>query len=126
MSELCDMRIGHVRLHDKDGARFRIPDAKTESGVREVQMTPDLVEAVIDHIDRLRRAGLPTGPDDYLVPNVNGGRISRQRVGEIVKEAARPPASSSSPRALPRCPTPPRTRSGVRTSRLRCWPTAST
>jgi len=88
VSELCDMRIGHVRLHDKDGARFRIPDAKTETGVREVQMTPDLVEAVIDHIDRLRRAGLPTGPGDYLVPNLNGGRISRQRVGEIVKEAA--------------------------------------
>ena len=85
VSELCDMRIGHVRLHDPDGARFRIPDAKTEAGIREVQMTPDLVEAVIDHIDRLRRAGLPTGPDDYLVPNIRGGRISRQRVGEIVE-----------------------------------------
>ncbi len=56
-TELCDIRIGHVRLHDPDGARFRIPDAKTQAGIREVQMTPDLAETVIEHIDRLRRAG---------------------------------------------------------------------
>jgi integrase len=42
VSELCDIRIGHLRLHDPDGARFRIPDAKTEAGIREVQMSPDL------------------------------------------------------------------------------------
>jgi integrase len=40
-SELCDIRIGQVRLHDPHGARFHIPDAKTETGIREVQMTPD-------------------------------------------------------------------------------------
>ena len=61
VSELCDMRIGHVRVHDVDGARFRIPDAKTETGIREVQMSPDLVETVVEHIDRLRRMGAPTG-----------------------------------------------------------------
>jgi integrase len=87
-SELCDLRIGQIRLHDPTGARFRIPDAKTETGIREVQMSPDLVEAVIEHIDRLRRIGAPTGPDAYLVPNLRGGRISRQRVAEIVGEAA--------------------------------------
>src|SRR5215211_7103476 len=37
-SELCDLRIGEVRLRDPDGARFRIPDAKTDTGIREVQM----------------------------------------------------------------------------------------
>jgi integrase len=51
-------------------------------------MTPDLVEAVIEHIDQLRRAGYQTGPEDPLVPNLNGGRISRQRVGKILREAA--------------------------------------
>jgi DNA-binding transcriptional ArsR family regulator len=55
-SELCDLKIGHVRLHDPGGARFRIPDAKTETGIREVQMTPDLVETVVEHLDRLSRA----------------------------------------------------------------------
>lgn len=83
------MKIGHVHLHDRNGARFGITDSKTESGVREVQMSPDLVEAVIEHIDRLRRMGVATNPNDYLVPNVRGGRLSRQRVGAIVSEAAR-------------------------------------
>jgi integrase len=45
VSELCDLRIGQVRLHGPDGARFRIVDAKTETGIREVQMSPDLAAA---------------------------------------------------------------------------------
>jgi hypothetical protein len=58
------------------------------TGIREVQMSPDLIEPVVEHIDRLRRIGAPTGPDDYLMPNTRGGRIDRQRVGKILKEAA--------------------------------------
>jgi integrase len=88
VSELCDVKIGQVRLHDPDGARLRIVDAKTAAGVREVQMTPHLTEVVAEHLDRLRRIGHPTGPSDYLVPNITGGRISRQRVGQIVVAAA--------------------------------------
>jgi integrase len=87
-SELCDLRLRDVRLHDPDGSRFRIRDAKTDAGVREVQMTPDLVEAFVEHLDRLHRAGQPTGPDDFAVPNQRGGRMNRQRVGKIVGEAA--------------------------------------
>jgi integrase len=112
-SELCDIKIGHVRLHDPKGARFQIPDAKTESGIREVQMSPDLVEAVLEHLDRLRRIGAPTGPEDYLVPNRRGGRMDRQRVGDIVREAAeaanvklvaqgRPPLPRTTPHTLRR------------------------
>ena len=88
-SELCDLKIGQVRLHDPEGARFHIPDSKTETGIREVQMSPDLVEAVVEHVDRLRRIGAPTGPKDYLVPNLHGGRLSRQRVGQIVGQTAK-------------------------------------
>jgi integrase len=72
-SELCDVRLRDVRLHDPSGARARIPDAKTEAGIREVQLSPDLVDELVAHIDRLRRAGLPTGPDAYLFPNLRGG-----------------------------------------------------
>jgi len=69
------MRIRDVRLHDPGGARFRVPDSKTESGIRVVEMSPDLVEAFVDHLDRLRRAGQPTGPDDFVVQNTRHGRI---------------------------------------------------
>lgn len=104
-SELCAMRIGHVRLHDPDGARFRIPDSKTETGIREVQMTPALVEAVVDHLDRLQRAGHATGPDDYLVQSRTGTRISRERVGTIVKQAAELATEQRSAQGLPAMPS---------------------
>jgi integrase len=112
-SELCNMRIGHVRVHDRDGARFRIPDSKTETGIREVQMSPDLVEAVIEHVDWLRRIGRPVGPEDWLVPNLRGNRLDRQRVGSIVTDAAQyatvrrgalglPPLPATTPHSLRR------------------------
>jgi integrase len=103
-SELCDLKIGHLRLHDLEGARFRIPDSKTESGVREVQMSPDLVEAVVEHLDRLRRMGAATGAEDYLVPNLHGGRLNRQRVGQIVAEAAKLASERLGERGLPPLP----------------------
>jgi integrase len=103
-SELCDIKIGHLRLHDPAGARFHVPDAKTESGIREVQMSLDLVEAIVEHLDRLRRIGAPTGPDDYLVPNLRGGRMDRQRVGEIVGEAATRASELLTARGLPSLP----------------------
>jgi integrase len=93
-----------VRVHDPNGARFKIIDAKTETGVRDVEMTPDLVEAVIEHIDQLRRAGYRTGPTDPLVPNLNGGRISRQRVGKILREAAQAASAEREQRGLPPLP----------------------
>jgi integrase len=104
VSELCELRIGQVRVHDRNGARFLIPDSKTESGVRHVEMTPDLVEAIIEHLDRMRRAGLPTGPTDYLVPNLHGGLIARQRIGEIVHEAAAVASAHLAARGLPPLP----------------------
>lgn len=103
-SELCDLRIRDVRLHDPAGARFQIRDAKTDAGVREVQMTPDLVEAAVEHLDRLRRAGQPTDPDAYLVPNRRGGRMDRQRVGQIVGEAAKLASVRRAERDLPALP----------------------
>jgi integrase len=103
-SELCDLRLRDVRLHGPDGARFHIRDAKTDAGVREVQMTPDLVEAFVEHLERLRRAGFPTGPDDHAVPNRRGGRLSRQRVAQIVGEAAALATERNHVRGLPPLP----------------------
>lgn len=104
-SELCDIRIGHLHLHDPGGARFRIPDSKTETGIREVQMTPALVEAVVDHLDRLQRAGHSTDPSDYLVQNRRGGRLARDRVGTIVGEAAALATQQRAALGLPALPS---------------------
>ncbi len=125
VSELCDMRIRHLRLHDPAGARFHIPDAKTEAGIREVQISPELVEHLVGHLDRLRRANLPTDPDAFVFPNVRGGRVTRQRVAEVVRDAAARPASVSSPGNSHLSRSPPRTACGARTSRSRCWRRAS-
>jgi integrase len=104
VGEVQDLRIGHVRLHDKDGARFRIPDSKTETGIREVEMSPATAEAVVEHIDRLRRLGLPTGADAYLIPNLRGGRMSRKRIGQIVHEASRLASERLAAKGLPALP----------------------
>jgi integrase len=104
VSELCDLRIGQIRLHDPDGARFQIPNSKTEAGIREVQMSPDLVEELVIHLDRLRRAGYPTGPAAWAFPNSRGGRLSRQRAAKIVAEAAALASERMRGRGLPPLP----------------------
>jgi hypothetical protein len=67
-------------------------------------MTPDQVEAVIEHIDRLGRAGHPTGPTDHLAQNLHGGRMSRQRIGQIVREAAEAASARRVANGLPPLP----------------------
>jgi integrase len=113
VSELRDARLHDVRLDDSNGARLRIPDAKTEAGIREVQLTPELAAVLNDHVRRLKAAGYPTASDAYLFPSLRGNRIHRQRVGKILKEAAmvaserleqqgRPPRPQRSPHTLRR------------------------
>ena len=104
VSELCDLRIRDLRLHAATGAHFRIPDAKTEAGIREVQVSPDLVDELVAHLDHLRRAGRSTEPDAYLFPNLRGGRMSRQRAAEIVGEAAELASERLTARGLPALP----------------------
>jgi integrase len=104
VSELCDLRIGQIRLHDPDGARFQIPDSKTEAGIREVQMSPDLVEELVIHLDRLRRAGHPTGPEAWAFPNSRRGRLSRQRAAKIVADAGALASERTQRRGLPPLP----------------------
>jgi hypothetical protein len=86
------------------GARLRIPDSKTEAGIREVQVSPDLVEAIVEHLDRLRRSGVPTGPEDHLVANLRGGRLSRQRAAKILAETAQQTNLKLTKRGLPPLP----------------------
>jgi integrase len=104
VSELCDLRIGQVRLHGQDGGRFRIVDSKTETGVREVQMTPDLAAVISAHIQRLRRVNAPTGPNAFLVPNLRGGRTDRGRIAHVLTKASASASEQQLARGLPPLP----------------------
>ncbi len=104
VSELCDLRIGQVRLHGSDGWRFRIVDSKTETGIREVQMTPELAAVLGEHLKRLRRIGAPTGPDAFLVQNVRGGRVDRGRIAHVLAKASASASERQLARGLPPLP----------------------
>lgn len=67
-------------------------------------MSPDLVEAVVEHLDLMQRAGRSTGPDEYLVQNLRGGRLDRQRAAEVVGEAAAEASARQVARGLPPLP----------------------
>jgi integrase len=77
-----------------------------------VEISPDLAEAFVTHLDRMRRAGRPTGPADFVVQNTRGGRISRQRVAEIIREAAAAASERRAASGLP--PLPPTTPHSLR------------
>jgi integrase len=78
--------------------------AKTETGVRVVEMSPDLAEAFVAHLDRLRRIANPTGLDDYVVQNTRGGRVRRQRIAEIIREAATLASAKREHQGIPQIP----------------------
>jgi len=56
------------------------------------------------HVDRLSRAGHPTGPEAWAFPNTRGGRPSRQRVAAMVAEAAMVASERMQARGLPPLP----------------------
>ena len=123
VSELCAIRMRDLRLHAASGAHFRIPDAKTEAGVREVQVSPDLVEEMVAHVDALRRVGLPTDPDAYLFSTVaKGGCSARRSTRSSGRPRHRRPKHLVA-RGLPELGNTP---CGGRTSRSRFLQTAST
>ena len=63
-----------------------------------------VVDRLVSHFDRLRRAGRRTDPDAYAFPNTRGGRIARQRVARVVGEAATRASERVSQRGLPPLP----------------------
>ncbi len=70
ISELCGLRGAQV---DLARARFKLADAKTEKGVREVEMTLWLRDELVAHREQRTADGFPTGPEDYFFGTRSGG-----------------------------------------------------
>ena len=88
------------QAHLRAAVRERLPC----DGGRCATMSPELVEEFVSHFDRLRRAGRRTDPDAHAFPNTRGGRIARQRVAQVVGEAASHASERVTQRGLPPLP----------------------
>ena len=77
--------------------------------------TAELVQEFVAHCDRLRRAGNRTDAKAYAFPNMRGGRLSRRRVAEIVRDAAE--QASQRARARPSAHDPAHAAARVRLAR---------
>jgi integrase len=83
ISELCDLLVWQV---DLARARFKVTNAKTDKGVREVEMMLYLRDVLLDYAAHRRTAGLPAGPNDHFFGGASGVRRSSQRLRTGVLE----------------------------------------
>jgi len=125
-SELCDLRWRDMRLHERGGARFHVREAKSSAGVREVQMTPDLAETLVEHRDRLQRAGRPTDDSASVIPTSAAGGSRASAWARSSKKLRRAPQHDSRLAGSRPSRTSPHTRFAGPTSPSRWWPTTST
>lgn len=108
VGELIDLRW---RCVDLAGGTIRVEQSKTEAGVRDVDLQPELREELIAWRQRAPRAGV----DDLVFPTRGGGRQNRhnvrqrfvlratERANETLMAAGRPPLPVGlSPHALRR------------------------
>jgi integrase len=85
ISELVELRWRFVHL---GAARLWVADAKTETGRREVQLSPVLVEALVAHRQQLLAHGLACAPDDPVFPSQAGTHLSDDNVrARIIRPA---------------------------------------
>ncbi len=76
ISELLDLRCATV---DLVRSRFKLPDAKTEAGIREVEMTLYLRDELVAYAIDRRERGLPCRPRDYFFGTAAGKRRDPNR-----------------------------------------------
>jgi integrase len=76
ISEMLDLRCATV---DLARSRFKLPGAKTEAGIREVEMTLYLRDELLAYAIDRRERGLPTGPKDYFFGTATGKRRDPDR-----------------------------------------------
>jgi integrase len=102
IGELLDLRGSHV---DLARSRFKIPDAKTEAGVREVEMTLYLRDELLAYAMDRAQQGLPSGAGDFFFGTTTGKRRDpnrfRDRILSRAVERANADRADNGLRALP-------------------------
>ncbi len=81
ISELCDLRCADV---DFARARFKLSDAKTTKGVREVEMTLWARSELVRHREQRIRDGFPMEPTDHFFGSASGSRRDPDRFRDRV------------------------------------------
>ena len=77
VGEACTLRWRHV---DLAGGTIRVVQSKTDAGVREIDVQPELRDELVAW-----RAGTPfAGPDDFVFPTRAGGAQNRHNVRQRV------------------------------------------
>ena len=76
IGEMLDLRVGQV---DLARSRFKLMDAKTEAGVREVEITLYLRDELLGHAMDRQARGLPFGPADHFFGTATGRRRDPDR-----------------------------------------------
>ena len=76
VGEMMDLKVAQV---DLQRSRFKLADAKTEAGVREVEITLYLRDEVLAYVMDRRARGLPLGPTDYFFGTATGKRRDPDR-----------------------------------------------
>jgi integrase len=78
ISEMMDLRVAQV---DLVRSRFKLADAKTEAGVREVEITLYLRDELLAHVMDRQARGLPLAPSDHFFGTRPAGGVTRTDFG---------------------------------------------
>jgi integrase len=82
VEELCSgLKVSQV---DLARARFKLPDAKTPKGVREVEMPVYLHREMLAHYEQRVRDGFPMHPNDFFFGTSKGSRRDPDRYRDRV------------------------------------------
>ncbi len=116
ISEMLDLRAAQV---DLTRSRFKLADAKTEAGIREVEITLYLRDELLEYAMDRRACGLPLAPSDYFFGTASGNRRDQDRFRDrILYRALSAPTPAARSKGCRRFRRSRRTRCGARGQRL--------
>ncbi len=92
ISELMNLKVGQV---DLTRGRFKLADAKTDAGVREMEITLYLRDELLEYVMDRRARSLPHAPSDYYFGTSTGRRRDPDQFRDRILSRAVERANSS-------------------------------